>query len=355
MVSGMASANAPLVSVIIPVYNGQAFLAECIESALAQTYARWELVLVDNCSSDQTRAIAEGYAQQEARLRVVTNPRFLTQFQNWNAAMRQMSPEARYCKVLHADDWLFPECLERMVALAEANPNVGVVSAYRLEENRVSLDGLPPARTVIPGCEIGRLSLLGQLSVFGSPTALLLRADLVRARDPFYAEDRLHADSDVIYRLLRKCDFGFVHQVLTFTRRHNESLTSMTRRLSTHYLADFRALVEHGPNYLSAAEYRQRLAEFQEHYYRFLAHSVFELKEDEFWNYQRTELARLGFPVRPWRLLKATVQELADLRWAAFLFRRGIQRRLKPSAGGQSAEAVLNSMLTRPASDSLAK
>ncbi|MGQ0603210.1 MAG: glycosyltransferase [Anaerolineales bacterium] len=346
----------PLISVVTPVYNGETYLAECIESVLAQTYAHWDYVLVDNCSTDSTREIAERYAQRDTRVRVVTNPQFLAQFQNWNAALRQMPPAARYCKVLHADDWLFPECLERMAALADANPSVGVVGAYRLEEDRVSLDGLPHTQTVLPGREIARRSLLGLLYLFGSPTSLLLRADLVRAHDPFYAEDRLHADTDVMYRLLHECDFGFVHQVLTFTRRHNESLTSLTRRLSTHFLADFRFLIEHGPQYLTPEELRQRMLEYQEHYYRFLAHSVFELKDEEFWNYQRQELAALGYPVRRGRLMKSVMRELADLRWTAQLLRRGLARRWNGArTTGPTAEAVLNSMLNRSAPERLAK
>ena len=67
----------PLVSVVTPVYNGAAFVSECIESVLAQTYENWEYVIVDNCSTDGTAEIAAGYASSDPRIRLVANDRFL--------------------------------------------------------------------------------------------------------------------------------------------------------------------------------------------------------------------------------------------------------------------------------------
>ena len=55
------TAGQPLVSVVTPVYNGAEYLVECIESVVNQTYANWEYVIVDNCSTDDTLAIARRY------------------------------------------------------------------------------------------------------------------------------------------------------------------------------------------------------------------------------------------------------------------------------------------------------
>src|SRR6185503_300851 len=140
----------PLVSVVTPVYNGERHLVECIESVLAQTYERWEHTIVDNCSTDRTREIAERYAKKDARIRVHPNSTFVDLLPNHNIAFRQISPAAAYCKVVQADDWIFPECLERMVAVAEAHPTVGVVGAYRLDGAKVDCDGLPYPSTLVP-------------------------------------------------------------------------------------------------------------------------------------------------------------------------------------------------------------
>ncbi len=141
----------PLVSVVTPVYNGAEFIRECIESVLAQTYENWEYVVVDNCSTDSTLEIAREYEARDPRIRVLTPAMFVDPIESGNRSLREISPQSKYTKVLHADDWLFPECLERMVALAERNPTVGIVSAYRLEETRVTLTGLPHSISVLLG------------------------------------------------------------------------------------------------------------------------------------------------------------------------------------------------------------
>jgi glycosyltransferase involved in cell wall biosynthesis len=172
----MTDSREPLVSVLTPVYNGGPYLAECIESVLAQTYRNFEYIVADNASTDESRAIALGYAEHDRRIRVVGYSELLPQHENWNRALTLVSPRARYVKIVHADDWIFEECIARMVELAERHPSVGMVGAYRLDEHRVNLDGLQPSVSVIPGRELARSYLLGGALpyLFGSPTSLLL-------------------------------------------------------------------------------------------------------------------------------------------------------------------------------------
>ena len=86
-----------------------------------------------------------------------------------------------------------------MVALADSNPQVGLVSAYRLAGEAVDLVGLPYWRTVVPGAEILRQSLLGGPYVTGTPTSVLIRSELIRARQPFYDLTFRHADTEAAY------------------------------------------------------------------------------------------------------------------------------------------------------------
>ena len=65
------------------------------------------------------RAIAESFAAQDARIRIVQTDRLLPQVQNYNFALREISSRARYCKMVQADDWIYPDCLKEMVAAAE--------------------------------------------------------------------------------------------------------------------------------------------------------------------------------------------------------------------------------------------
>jgi hypothetical protein len=159
-----------------------------------------------------------------------------------------------------------------MVAVAEAHRSVGMVSSYQLAGAEVVGDGLPFPTPVVSGREVCRRHLLeSQFFLFGSPSALLYRADLVRSRVPFFDESALHADTDACYRSLYSWDLGFVHRVLTFKRIDNESISSKQRHLNPHPLDKFIALVTHGPLFLGRDEYATRLREFRRDYYRSLA------------------------------------------------------------------------------------
>jgi glycosyltransferase involved in cell wall biosynthesis len=315
------------VSVITPVYNGEKYLAECIESVLAQSYPHWVYTIINNRSTDGTLELARAYARRDARVSVYDNAEFLPAIDNFNHAMRQLAPASVYCKVVHADDWLFPDCLAQMVALAEAHPTIGLVSAYRLEEERVSLVGLPLSSRFLPGREVARLHLLAGKDYFGSPSSHLLRAEVVRARDPFYADRGADTDTTACLELMQGWDFGFVHQVLTFTRRHNESRSAAALRFDAPRLARIRRLLRYGPLYLSGAEHEARLRRLLRDHYAFLARSLLQLQEPAFWKYQVAEMRQLGHPLRWARLAAALPAELADVRQAVRQLRQGLASR----------------------------
>jgi glycosyltransferase involved in cell wall biosynthesis len=338
-------AGAPLVTLVTPVYNGERFLDAAIESVLAQTYERWELVIVDNASTDGTAAVARRHAERDPRIRIVTNPRTVGVIENHNIAFRQVSPESRYVKPLHADDWLFPECVERMVALAEAHPSVGLVSAYALVNGWVRLDGLPYPSTVVDGRALARLCLLGGPYVFGSPSSILLRADLVRGRDPFFDPASIHADEAACYDVLRNADFGFVHQVLTATRKHDATVSaSFAARVNSYMAGNLWILKRYGPLFLSEPEYRARLDERMDQYYRFLARRVLVGWRRDLWAYHVDALAKLGCPLSPLRLGRTVVAEAmrALVRPQVVVTRamEPIRRRRRMAANGHPAALV---------------
>ena len=286
----------PLVSVVTPVYNGAAYLAECIESVLRQTHEGFEHVISDNRSTDDSLAIARRYAAEDERIRVVAHEEHLSHhLASWNRSMRLFSDEAAYVKVVHADDWLFDDCLARMVDLAERHPSVGLVSAYRLDEQQVNLDGLPPATEVLPGRDVARSFLLGgpYPFLFGSPTSILLRADLVRKRERFYFEGNVHADTESCLDVLSESDFGFVHAVLTYTRRHNEAVTAFTRRIGTYVPADLGAFQRWGPVFLTEEEYDRKLVVRLVGYGAFLAGRPRNWGSREFRDYHRDRVREL--------------------------------------------------------------
>jgi glycosyltransferase involved in cell wall biosynthesis len=317
----------PRVSVVTPVYNGAKYLGECIESVLAQTFDDWEYVIVDNCSTDDSLAITERYARDDARIRIHRNEKFLPVIDNLNHSLRQIDPSADYCKFVFADDRLFPECLRRMVELADENPSVGIVSSYRLVNRELRGSGLPYPTTVVSGRDVCRATLMGEFYLFGSPTSLLIRGQAARERSPYFDDPSIHADTAACYEVLRKWDFGFVQEVLTFTRRHPDSVTdSLANRFNTYMPAHLLYALKFGPVYLSEEEYRRVLEKTTNDYYMFLGGSVFMLRGRAFWAYHKSELERLGRPLSYARLvlgcLSAVRFALMNLQLALELARR---------------------------------
>jgi glycosyltransferase involved in cell wall biosynthesis len=308
----MDSQTKPLVSVVTPVYNGAKYLSECIESVLAQSYDNWEYIIVNNCSTDGSFEIAQRYAKQDPRLRIHNNQQFVGVIENHNIAFCQISPGSKYCKVVQADDWLFPECLREMVNIAEAHPSVGIVGAYRLHGDRVCSDGLPYPSTVVSGRDICRFQLLGGPYIFGSPTSHLIRSDLIQGREAFYNSANLHADTEVCFKILQDADFGFVHQVLTYSRKHTEAISSLSARFKTYVLSNLLILTKYGPHYLNDEEYEERLENYIQKYYKLLGRSILHMQGKKFLEFHRTGLMDIGYTLSTSKIVLALLSEITD-------------------------------------------
>jgi glycosyltransferase involved in cell wall biosynthesis len=290
-------ASDPLVSVLTPVYNGEEYLEECIQSVLRQTYSNWEYLIVDNVSTDDTASIAERFAARDPRIRFVRETEFVDLYGNHNRALRSISPDSRYCKFIQADDWLFPECLEHMVDIAERNPYVGVVSAYALNGTQVQLDGLFPYwQNVMPGREAVRRFVSGRWQdwIVGGPSSVLLRADLVRQQRDFFDARIWHADTDAAFRTLLSSDLGFVHQLMTFMRGDNpRGFTSFSFRVYTFLPMEGRVLIKFGPQVMSARDYRRAVRRWLLRYGRWLVKQTLSparQRQAEFHDFHRREI-----------------------------------------------------------------
>lgn len=290
--------NFPLVSVVTPVYNGEEHLAECMRSVLRQTQTDFEYIVVDNCSTDGSLDIAKEFASRDDRIRIHTNTEFLDVVSSINKAFTLISPKSKYCKLVAADDWLFPNCLAEMVELAEGHPSVGMVTSYVLSGSRVVWDGLPYPSPVTSGREIVRKRFLESLKIFGGPSASLIRSDILRTQRPFYSPDNYHGDNEAYLKLLKENDFGFVHQVLSFRRRGEASRTTFyLQRVNSYLIGDIEEYLHFGADYLTPDELEQLLAKKVKDYYKFLARSAVELKGKEFWDYHRNKAKQLGLPI----------------------------------------------------------
>ena len=305
--------SSPLVSVLTPVYNGEKYLAECIESVFAQTYQNWRYDIIDNCSTDRSLEIAQRYAEKDNRICIHRNDRHVGRIENHNIAFSKIPADAKYCKMVHADDWLFPHCITQMVELMEDNDNVGIVGAYALANERVVSDGLPYPSTVVTGREVCRRTLLGGPYVFGSPTSLLFRADVIRSRSKFYNEYNPHADKEACFEALRTVDFGFIHQVLLYMRIHAEADSVAATAGGTFWLSDLEILKNYGRDYLSHEEFEQVSAKQWRKYYRLMAKMVLLGRSGALWPHHRATLERLGYSLDKKKVARATIRETMEI------------------------------------------
>lgn len=335
----------PLVSVVTPVYNGGKYLRECIESVLAQRYGNWRYTIVNNRSTDDTLQIAQSYAQRDPRVRVFDNAEFLPIIANHNHTISLIEPDSVYCKPLMADDWMYPECLEAMVAAAMRRPSIGLVCCLASTDNEgILFNQLPPAdptglsdTTVLDGRAACRIPFLEDRHFFGSPTSVLIRSDLVRKRRPFYDPQNLHADAESCYDVLQESDFAFVHRALVFSREHDESHTARVLALDTMFAGRVYTLARYGRVYLTDEEFARRFRQKLDEYYRRLATAAVQRRGKEFWDVHRRMMALAGAPLDQLRLARATAHYLGRRLTHPVSLARGAARRVRELLGKEPA------------------
>lgn len=297
------------VTVLTPVYNGAAFLGECIDSVLQQSFTDFKYIIVNNRSTDKTLEVAQRYASKDNRIHVVNNDTFLSMPSNFNRAFSLVPPNAKYVKVVCADDWIMPTCIEELVRYLDEHPSVGIVGCHQQSDERVRWRDFPPEVDFLPGRQACRLALLTGLQLLGAPTSSLYRGDMIR-EGPFYPNENPHADTSACYEKLDHWDLGIVHRLLSVERVHDEQISTKIGDVSAGDLAQLETLFTYGPRYLEASEYAACFDEAYRAYCRGLGRGVLKFKGKKFWNYQRTELAKLGLELDYWLVLDGTLRSI---------------------------------------------
>ena len=286
--------SAPLVSVVTPFHNTAAYLSECIQSVLAQTYTNFEYILVDNCSTDGSQEIASDFARRDPRIHFLKRHELLPQVSNYNAALERISERSEYCKIVQADDAIFPDCLRLMVEAFQQSDSVGLVSSYYLKGTTVRGSGFPYPATFMPGRELAKFYLRTGTFFFGSPTTVMYRSSLIRTGRQFYDESLLHEDTEKCMQILQEWDFGFVHQVLSFLRLGNDSISCRVRHFCPDSLDWYIITQRYAPIFLQKEEASALMRRTHREYYQLLAHEAIRLPSLDFWRYHVDGLKTLG-------------------------------------------------------------
>jgi glycosyltransferase involved in cell wall biosynthesis len=237
----------PAVSVCVPTWNGAAYLEETLRSALGQTFDDFELIVVDDGSSDRTMEIVESFGDR--RLLIHRNPRRLGLPGNWNLCLELA--RGRYVKFLFQDDVLLPEALGELVGALQAVPEAPLAFGRReiryfgpgldefplqggyyaeiLQSFYASFDGR------VTGAEFIASALREDrdiaINVVGEPSFVLLRRDSARALGGFHTGFLQLSDWDLWLRLARQGPLVFVDRCLGVFRVHPRGQSASPRHL----------------------------------------------------------------------------------------------------------------------------
>jgi glycosyltransferase involved in cell wall biosynthesis len=270
--------NEPLVSIVLPTYNGSRYLAESIKSCLDQTYRNLELILVDDCSTDDTPAIIERFARQDSRIVAVRNKKNQRLPRGLNIGFARS--RGVYLSWTSDDNLYEPEAIELMVRYLEAEPATGLVYC---DERWIGSDG---AERGI--CLKGEPEALRECNCINA--CFLYRRSVYETIGGYDADMVLIEDYEYWMRVATRFRIGHLRGVTPYRYRWHPGSLSRTRRAEIE-IQSLRAKCRH---FVPADQQRQFLLHaYQNMHWRF--RSMGEIKAA--WTCARACLA-----LDPWSL-----------------------------------------------------
>lgn len=218
----------PLVSVAIPTYNRANFIGEAIKSVLDQTHKDFELLIVDNCSSDKTSEIVKSF--NDERIKYHKNEQNIGMLKNWNRCIKLA--KGKYLLVLGDDDKLYPPFLKESLLIYKKYPKLGFTFTHC---NKVDEDGnfimrwgynFPPAG-YIEGRDYLTDTIKYGCNLTNSSTTLL-RKKVFEKVGKFQAEFATNTfDFNMWVRIAEKFDVYFIDKVLVDYRLHSDQVSEL--------------------------------------------------------------------------------------------------------------------------------
>jgi glycosyltransferase involved in cell wall biosynthesis len=220
----------PKVSILIPTYNYAHYLQETIQSALDQTYSDFELLIVDNHSTDNTEQTIQKYLR-DPRVSYHKNAENLGVVGNFNQCLKLAKGE--YIKFLCADDKFHPKLLEKYVPIMDQNPNVSLITCDKQAFGNKSHQTITPLTHMQKGREANLHMLIGNYCWIGEPTSVMFRKRDLKVGN-FSSEYPQYTDWEMWIRLLTVGDCYIVPEILAYVRFHpgTNSKAQKKRRFS---------------------------------------------------------------------------------------------------------------------------
>lgn len=227
------SEGCPEISVLVPVYNREKYIFECVDSILKQGFSNFEVVIVDNKSTDNTWAICQELRDTDKRVRVFQNSSNIGPVLNWKRCVEEA--RGRYSKIVFSDDMLLEGCLEKMYSACTDDDVAFVFSAAKIGSSTdLSTISYQNASNSLISFDEYIVRLMGHLAPL-SPGAIMLRTkDLKQnllldipssTQRPFLKNG---AGPDVLISLITASNYLYVfciREPLVFFRAHEDSFS----------------------------------------------------------------------------------------------------------------------------------
>jgi len=230
----------PLVSICIPVFNGEKYLEKCIDSAIFQSYKKIEIIIVDDGSTDNSQRIINQYALKDERIKTISNSQNLGLTRNWNTCIEFSSGE--WIKFLFQDDYLSVNCIESMLnAFDNKTPLIVCKRTFVLKDtaeanlhdyykNKVLTFeklGVAEKKKVITSTMISNFACKNiGMNFIGEPTSILFRKEIVNSLGMFNTNLQQICDFEFALRIASNYGLIYINEPLTFFRIHEQSATS---------------------------------------------------------------------------------------------------------------------------------
>lgn len=215
-----------LISILLPVFNGEKFLQAAIDSVLAQTHQNFELIIVDDCSTDGSVSIVERLQVQDSRIKFFKSKTNVGLFANYNRCLEYALGE--YVKPFAQDDLLAPAALAKMLEVLESDMTLALTSCAR---NIIDADGnVTRTRSVIPesrklrGQDAILYNMLALTNWIGEPSTVMFRKQF--SGTGFDTNLFHYGDIDMWFRVLLNGEYFFISEPLASFRTHSASATS---------------------------------------------------------------------------------------------------------------------------------